>query len=139
MQRRRFLFEHRSRDQPAPTPQSHDSVDMCPVCSIRLPPDDGSRVAHIDGCLREQQQGSLAEGGGGGGGRGREEETANDSDSESYEEYTWCNTTRIRTTSMLSPQTRASRAFYLARSYLSVLVAYLCVEYALLTIILLVI
>ena len=83
---------------------------MCPVCSIRLPSDDERRSAHIDGCLREQQQDSLAEGGGG----GREEETGADSDSESYEEYTWCNTTRIRTTSLLSPQTRASKAIFLA-------------------------
>jgi hypothetical protein len=91
VQRRRFLFEHRSHDQLSSTPQSRDSLDICPVCSVRLPPDEESRAAHVDGCL------------GGGGG-----EADTDSDSEGYEEYTWCNTTRIRTTSLLSPQTRAS-------------------------------
>ena len=108
MQRRRFLFEHRSHDQPDSTPQSHDGMDTCPVCNIQLPSDDASRAAHIDSCLSEQQQasaggGELAEGGERGGG-----EEDGDSDGESYEEYTWCNTTRIRTTSLLSPQTRAS-------------------------------
>lgn len=111
MQRRRFLFEHRSHDQPDSTPQSHDGMDTCPVCNIQLPSDDASRAAHIDSCLSEQQQasaggGELAEGGERGGG-----EEEGDSDGESYEEYTWCNTTRIRTTSLLSPQTRASQSF----------------------------
>ena len=102
VQRKRFLFEHKSHDQPGPTSQSHDSRDiLCPVCSIRLPSDDGSRVAHIDGCLREQQA-SLAEGG------AAAADLSSDSESETYEEYTWCNTTRIRTTSLLTPQTRAS-------------------------------
>ncbi len=108
MQRRRFLFEHRSRDQPGFTSQSHDSRDLCPICSCQLPSDDSSRVTHIDGCLRDQQ-GSLAEGG------EREEVTgvaSSDSEDETYEEYTWCNTTRIRTTSLLSPQTRASEEYH---------------------------
>ena len=105
MQRRRFLFEHRSHDQPDSTPQSHDGMDMCPVCNIQLPSDDASRAAHIDSCLSEQQQASA---GGGDLAEGGEEE--GDSDGESYEEYTWCNTTRIRTTSLLSPQTRASES-----------------------------
>lgn len=102
VQRRRFIFEHRSHDQPGPTPQSHDSRDLCPVCSIQLPSDDDSRVAHIDDCLRDQQH-SLAEEG------EREGTASSDSEDETYEEYTWCNTTRIRTTSLLSPQTRASK------------------------------
>ena len=85
-------------------------MDTCPVCNIQLPSDDASRAAHIDSCLSEQQQasaggGELAEGGERGGG-----EEEGDSDGESYEEYTWCNTTRIRTTSLLSPQTRASES-----------------------------
>ena len=101
VQRRRFLFEHKSRDQASSTLQSHDSRDTCPVCGIELSSDDDSKAAHIDGCLREQQTqvGGVVGGDGGG---------ATDSDSETYEEYTWCNRTRIRTTSLLSPQTRAS-------------------------------
>ena len=108
MQRKRFLFEHRSYDQLGSTSQSHDSLDVCPVCSVRLPPDDEGRVVHVDSCLREQQGGGGGGLGEGGGEGGEETEAAADSDSESYEEYTWCNTTRIRTTSLLSPQTRAS-------------------------------
>ena len=87
------------------------------MCNARLPSDDESRAAHVDSCLREQQGGGGGGLGEGGGEGGEETEAAADSDSESYEEYTWCNTTRIRTTSLLSPQTRASEpSFYLALS-----------------------
>ena len=127
MQRRRFLFEHRSHEElGGSAPQLHDGLDMCPVCNVQLPLDDESRAAHVDSCLREQQGGgggSLSEGGGGG--RGGETEAAADSDSESYEEYTWCNTTRIRTTSLLSPQTRASETSYIHWCIAICLVAYL--------------
>lgn len=120
VQRRRFLFEHRSHDQPTSVPQSHaqGGSGTCPVCSIQLP-SDGSGAAHVDACLEEQQrtvgvvQGSDSESSG----------------SETYEEYTWCNMTRIRTTSMLSPKTRASQWEILARqrdesSYLSLLIPF---------------
>lgn len=107
VQRRRFLFEQRSRDQPLSLPQSFESCShgnssgLCPVCGVQLP-SDGSAAAHIDVCL-EQQQTQL-----------REEATVHvsgsDSSGEEYEEYTWCNQTRIRATSLLTPQTRASES-----------------------------
>ena len=40
------------------------------------------------------------------------EEEGQSSESESYEEYTWCNVTRVRATSMLTPEARASECGY---------------------------
>ena len=76
---------------------------MCPVCNVLLPPEGGG-AAHIDACLEQQrtlEEGMLTL---------SSQNSVDDesSGSEEYEEYTWCNMTRIRTTSLLSPQTRAS-------------------------------
>ena len=62
----------------------------CPVCSCPLPSDEGVASAHVTECLERAGPGSS------------------DSEEEEYEEYTWCNMTRVRATSMLSPQARAS-------------------------------
>ena len=48
--------------------------------------------AHVNECLSREEE--------------REESS---SDSETYEEYTWCDETRVRATSMLTPQARASK------------------------------
>ena len=104
VQRRRFLFEQRSHDQSLSLPQSldspaHSNSGVCPVCGVQLP-SDGSAAAHVDVCLEQQQTRLRQEAGA--------EEFDSDSSGEEYEEYTWCNQTRIRATSLLTPQTRAS-------------------------------
>ena len=104
VQRRRFRFEQRSHDQLLSLPQTldshgHSSSGVCPVCGVQLPSDE-SAATHVDVCL-EQQQARLGEEAGA-------EVSGSDSSGEEYEEYTWCNQTRIRATSLLTPQTRAS-------------------------------
>ena len=103
IKRKRFLFEHphQSHDQPGPSHQTEPST-MCDTCGIQLPADDEQAAIHVSSC-----QGQLS---------------AGSSDSEEYEEYTWCNVTRVRATSMLSAETRASELVYhldarLARYY----------------------
>lgn len=96
VKRRHILFNQ----QPASTSSTHlsfeptcsNSTPLCPVCNCPLPADEGEAEAHVEECLSR-------EGGG----------TEDSSDSETYEEYTWCDETRIRATSMLTPQARASK------------------------------
>ncbi len=61
----------------------------CSVCGVVLPADQEAASSHVASCLAE---------------RGEE---SSGSEDESYEEYTWCNVTRVRATSLLSPQARA--------------------------------
>lgn len=105
IQRRQFLFEHRSHDQStsaaAVESASGGGGGVCPVCSVQLPSDQ-SRTDHIDACLEEQERRlqSMAD--------GVDSGSVSSGSEEEYEEYTWCNMTRIRTTTLLSPETRAS-------------------------------
>ena len=89
-----MLFEHRERtqshDQPGPSHQSTFSV--CPVCGERLSSIEEEASLHVDTCLKDQEGDSGASSGEG----------------DQYEEYTWCNVTRVRATSMLSAEVRAS-------------------------------
>lgn len=62
------------------------------MCYCPLPLEESVAEAHVDECL-----GSAV----------RESDAS--SDSEVYEEYTWCNVTRVRATSMLTPEARASK------------------------------
>ena len=106
VQRRQFLFEHRSHDQSTSASGVHSGCGTCPVCGVELPSAEEGRREHIDSCLEEQtrrlqQSGGVALG-----------EGSSGSEEEEYEEYTWCNMTRIRTTSLLSPETRASGCGY---------------------------
>ena len=75
---------HLTSSQPGP------SSNTCPVCESPLSPDENLAHTHVNNCL----------------GTGGEEDS---SDGETYEEYTWCNVTRVRATSMLSPEARASK------------------------------
>lgn len=68
---------------------SHPTPNTCSVCGTVLPADEEAASSHVASCLTE---------------RG---ESGDNSDEESYEEYTWCNVTRVRATSLLSPQARA--------------------------------
>ncbi len=61
------------------------------MCGERLAANEQERLSHVHECMG-------SEGG-------------SDSD-QSYEEYTWCNVTRVRATSMLDPTTRASRCMW---------------------------
>ena len=87
-----MLFEHgahtQSHDQPGPSHQSTFSV--CPVCGEKLSSIEEEASLHVDSCLKDQEGGSGASSG------------------DEYEEYTWCNVTRVRATSMLSAEARAS-------------------------------
>lgn len=120
VQRRRFLYEQRLRDQRYCLPQRSQSEsnasqaatdsgsgELCPVCDIQLP-SDGSRVAHIEACLEEQRRRLVEDGVSALSSHSLDMEDGSSGSEEEYEEYTWCNTTRIRATSLLSPQARAS-------------------------------
>ena len=69
------------------------------MCGVSLSSDQTEARAHVNECLGEE---------------GREEEVGN-SDSETYEEYTWCDVTRVRATSMMTPQARASEEVGVAK------------------------
>ncbi len=81
------MFEHPS--EAAGPSHPPPGTDTCSVCGTLLPADLEAASSHVAGCLAE---------------RGGSSES---SEGESYEEYTWCNVTRVRATSMLSPQARA--------------------------------
>ena len=87
-----MLFKHgahtQSHDQPGPSHQSTFSV--CPVCGEKLSSIEEEASLHVDSCLKDQEGSSEA------------------SSDDEYEEYTWCNVTRVRATSMLSAEARAS-------------------------------
>lgn len=88
VKRRQILFCQRSDSSSNHAGSSASSSCTCPVCACPLPSDESVAEAHVTECLSR---------------------AARDSDSEDgYEEYTWCNVTRVRATSMLSPQARAS-------------------------------
>ena len=94
VRRKRFLFEH-PPDQPGPSHQtittsSSSSTSTCSVCGAQLPADEDAASFHVANCLAVRGE-------------------TNDSEDGSYEEYTWCNVTRVRATSLLSPQARASK------------------------------
>ena len=92
MRRRSIRFEQGSNLASGAAGSSGEDARTCPVCALSLPSDASAAEAHVDACLGE------------GGGAGGEDS----SDSEVYEEYTWCNVTRVRATSMLTPEARAS-------------------------------
>ncbi len=89
VRRKRFLFE-RPPDQPGPSHQT-TTTSTCSVCGAQLSTDEETASFHVANCLAESG------------------ETNDDSEDGSYEEYTWCNVTRVRATSLLSPQARASK------------------------------
>lgn len=101
VRRNRILFNQKlaaiASDLPHPSSEAGPSGSntsgggTCPVCDHTLPPGDAAAQAHVDACLRAGGDGTVGS-----------------SDDESFEEYTWCNVTRVRATSMLSPQARAS-------------------------------
>lgn len=100
MRRRHILFNsstHPSTECPGSSSSVDPSARTCPVCACTLSSEEGMAEAHVDACL-------------GGGGAGPGSVGGDSSDSEEYEEYTWCNVTRVRATSMLSPQARASES-----------------------------
>ncbi len=76
---------------------SGPSIPTCPVCNMPLPAEEGMAQAHVNECLGTSSRE--------GEGRGRSSE---EEEEESYEEYTWCNVTRVRATSMLTAEARAS-------------------------------
>ncbi|XP_064391304.1 E3 ubiquitin-protein ligase RNF220-like [Halichondria panicea] len=88
VRRKRFLFE-RPPDQPGPSHQT-TTTSTCSVCGAQLSTDEETASFHVANCLAESG------------------ETNDDSEDGSYEEYTWCNVTRVRATSLLSPQARAN-------------------------------
>lgn len=90
VKRRQILFSQHA-DASSTQDSASTSTHACPVCNCPLPSDEGVAQTHVTECLRR-----AGEGDGG------------SSDSEEYEEYTWCNVTRVRATSMLSPQARAN-------------------------------
>ena len=92
VRRRRFRFDHTHSDQSSsqPGPSHQTSSSTCPVCDARLPADEEAASAHVASCLHDNGDSS-------------------DSEDVTYEEYTWCDVTRVRATSLLSPEARASK------------------------------
>ena len=98
VRRREILFNQSAASGSSSTslPSSSDtsgSMTTCPVCTCPLPCDEGVAEIHVNECLRRAQE---------------EEEGGSGSSEEEGQYYTWCNVTRVRATSLLSPQARAS-------------------------------
>ena len=96
IKRRQILFQQ---------PPAHSDAgpsgcsQTCPVCDTPLSSDESVARTHVNRCLGIEEEEEEDEGGAGG----------DSSGSETYEEYTWCNETRVRATSMLTAQARASK------------------------------
>jgi len=94
--RRRFRHEHPvpaadgpgpSRVSPGPSRVSSSaSGRTCPVCDVVLASDEREALEHVSGCLNAEESG------------------------DGFEVYTWGVETRVRTTSLLSAQARASES-----------------------------
>ena len=98
MRRRHVLFNQRPNFH-VPSfgaGPSTSGSQICPVCDKSLPEGVSAAQTHVNQCLGVEDAGE------------QEEEEEGSTDSETYEEYTWCNVTRVRATSMLSPEARAS-------------------------------
>jgi len=67
------------------------------VCCCPLPLEEALAEAHVSECLQVAARES-------------------DGSDDEYEQYTWCNVTRVRTTSLLSPEARASKKGLEARA-----------------------